>query len=312
MSTVGSVVLSIDAELGWGFHDLESPPTDRVENARRGWNTLLDLLERYSVPATWAVVGHLMLADCDGEHADHPAPPGWFDRERTTWADRPDLRFGPELIEAVLESPVEHELASHSYSHVLFGDSRTTRTLADAELERAVGLASQWGLELTSFVYPRNDVGHREALADHGFRTYRGKNPHLEGMYRILESAIVDRSLLVRPSIDEYGLVDIPASLFLFGFEGRYRRLLESVWGDPMVRTACRGIDQAVDGDDDQVCHLWLHPNNLTGPRDDERMAAILAYLEQQRQETDLRVETMAEIGERCIGTRPSLKSTVS
>ncbi|MFP8891744.1 polysaccharide deacetylase family protein [Natrialbaceae archaeon A-CW2] len=312
MSTVGSVVLSIDAELGWGFHDLESPPTDRVESARRGWTTLLDLLDRHSVPATWAVVGHLMLTDCDGEHAEHPAPPGWFERERTTWADRHDLRFGPELIEAVLESRVDHELASHSFSHVLFGDPRTTRTLADAELERAVELADDWGLELTSFVYPRNDVGHREALAEHGFRTYRGRNPHPEGVYRILEAAVVDRSLLVRPSIDEHGLVDIPASLFLFGFEGRYRRLFESIWGDPMVRTACRGIDQAVDGDDDQVCHLWVHPNNLTGSRDDERMEAILAYLEQRRRETDLRVETMAEVAERCAGKRPSLTSPVS
>ncbi len=295
---MGSVVVSVDAELGWGFHDLESPPRHRVEAGRRGWRSLLSLFDRYDVPATWAVVGHLMLEDCDGRHHDHPAPPTWFERERTAWADRPDLRFGRELVGELLASPVDHEFASHSFSHVLFGADWTSRRLADAETRRAREVAADWGLEPTSFVYPRNDVGHREALAKSGFTAYRGRTPTPEGIRAILETGLGGKSLLVEPHVDRHGLVNVPASLFLFGFEGRLRSVAEPVFGDPMVQTARRAIDQATAGDG--VCHLWVHPNNLTHPRDDDRMRAILAHVDRRRAD-GLIVETMADVADRVL-----------
>ncbi len=291
---VGSVVISLDAELGWGFHDFETLPADRVESGRRGWTTMVDLLEDVDVPATWAVVGHLMLETCDGEHAGHPAPDGWFDRERTTWRDREDLRFGPDLVRAVLDSDVDHELACHSFSHVLFGDPTTSRELARAELERCLEIADEWGLSLQSFVYPRNDVGHRAVLAEQGFTAYRGKSPTSDGVRGVLEATMRDRSLLVQPTVDEYGLVNVPASLFLFGFEGPVRTVAESVWADPMVAMVRRGVDQAVE--DDGVFHVWLHPNNLTSERDDERMRAILEYIDRRRRETTLTLETIGDV----------------
>ncbi|WP_425494241.1 polysaccharide deacetylase family protein [Natronobiforma cellulositropha] len=299
MVPVGSVVISIDAELGWGFHDLDEPPRDRVESGRRGWESLLSILERHDVPATWAVVGHLMLEDCDGEHADHPAPPGWFERERTTWRERPDLRFGPDLVRAVVDSPADHEFASHTFSHVLFGDLETTRELAVAELERAQDLAADWGLALESLVYPRNDVGHREALADCGFHAYRGRSPTPDGVVGLLDSRLRNRSLLVEPSVDEYGLVNVPASLFLFGFEGPLRTVAESVWTDPMLAQARRGVDQAAAGDG--VFHVWLHPNNLVSERDDARLEALVGYIARLRERTDLTVETMGSVAARVL-----------
>ncbi len=294
---MGSVVISLDAELGWGFHDLEPAPTDRVEAGRRGWEVMLELCAEYDVPATWAVVGHLMLESCDGRHADHPAPEGWFARERGEWTDREDLRFCPDLVRAILDADVDHEFASHSFSHVLFGRPETDRELAAAELERSVELAREWNQAVDSFIYPRNDVGHRDLLAEYGIGAYRGRSPTHDGIRGIFDSTLRDRSMIVEPTVDEYGLVNVPASLFLFGFEGPARTVAESVWSDPMVVLARRGIDEAVDADG--VFHMWLHPNNLTRGRDDERMRAILSYLDRRRAETDLTVETMADVARR-------------
>lgn len=294
---MGSLVISIDAELGWGFHDLADPPERRVESGRRGWRRLLALLDRFDVPATWAVVAHLMLDRCDGRHADHPAPPDWFERERGAWADRPDLRFAPDLVAGVLAADPGHELAAHSFSHVLFGDSETTPEIAREEYDRSREIAARWGRKVDSFVYPRNDVGHRDALVDCGFRAYRGPSPTPDGVRGVADAAIRDRSLLVSPRIDEYGLVSIPASLFAFGFEGRLRSIAESVWTDPIVAQARRGIDRAAA--DEGVFHLWLHPNNLQTTRDDDRMAAILEYAAEARAESDLDIETMGEVADR-------------
>ncbi|SEV82453.1 polysaccharide deacetylase family protein [Natrinema salifodinae] len=297
---MGSVVISLDAELGWGFHDLADPPAERVEAGRRGWSVMVELLEEFDVPATWAIVGHLMLDDCDGTHAEHPAPDGWFERERTEWADRDDLRFGPDLVSDVLESDVDHEFASHSFSHVLFGRPETDHELAVAELDRCHEIADAWDQSISSFIYPRNDVGHRDVLAEQGIAAYRGKSPTRDGVRGVFDSTIRDQSMLVEPSVDEYGLVNVPASMFLFGFEGPARTVAESIWEDPMVVLARRGIEEAARTDG--IFHMWLHPNNLTHERDDRRMRAILSHLERQRTATDLTVETLADVAERVAG----------
>ncbi|AFZ74104.1 polysaccharide deacetylase family protein [Natronobacterium gregoryi] len=297
MDSVGSVVLSLDAELGWGFHDLERLPSDRVESGRSGWTTMLELCAEYDVPATWAVVGHLMLDACDGVHEGHPTPEGWFARERDEWADREEFRFAPDLVGGVLEADVDHELASHSFSHVLFGRPETDSELATAEIRRSLEIADEWGQSIDSFVYPRNDIGHREILAENGITAYRGRSPTYDGVRGFVDSTVRSRSMLVEPEIDEHGLVDVPASLFLFGFEGPARTVAESIWEDPMVVQAQRGIDQAARSDG--LFHMWLHPNNLTHERDDRRMRAILAYLDRRRAETDLTVETIGGVAHR-------------
>ncbi len=264
---------------------------------------MLELLDEFDVPATWAVVGHLMLEDCDADHAEYPAPDGWFDRERTDWADRKDLRFGRDLVRDILESDVAHEFASHSFSHVLFGRPETDRELAIAELERSRELAAEWDRSIDSFIYPRNSIGHRDVLAEYGITAYRGSSPTRDGVRGVFDSTIRDRSMLVTPTVDEYGLVDVPASMFLFGFEGPARTVAESIWEDPMVVLARRGIDEAARTDG--LFHMWLHPNNLTHQRDDRRMRAILSHLERKRSETDLTVETMTEIAGRV--TEPTM-----
>ncbi|ARS91806.1 polysaccharide deacetylase [Natrarchaeobaculum aegyptiacum] len=294
---MGSVVISLDAELGWGFHDMADPPRDRVEAGRRGWSVCLELFDEFDVPATWAVVGHLMLADCDGQHDGHPAPDGWFARERGAWADREDLRFGSDLVEDLLAADADHEFASHSFSHVLFGRPETDRALARAEIERALEIAEEWGLSIDSFVYPRNDVGHRDVLAEAGISAYRGRSPTRDGVGGIVDTRLRNRSLLVQPVVDEHGLVNVPASLFCYSFEGPRRTVAESIWTDPMVAQARRGIDEATRSDG--LFHLWFHPNNLIQPRDDQRLRTILAHLERARERTDLTVETMGAVADR-------------
>ena len=296
---MGTVVISIDAELGWGFINDDNPPLDRIESARDGWSWLCDRLEAYDVPATWAIVGHLFHDGCNGNHREHPAWPEWFERERGPWADRQDLICGPDLINRVRDSSVNHDIGGHSYSHMEFGDDGSTREMADYELERSVELASEWGMELDSFVFPRNNIGHRDVLAEHGIRTYRDLRP---GPVRGVSGRFVDSIRgtappLVRPAVDEYGLVNIPASLFLHGFDGLPLRATRSVGHDPIVSLAKRGIEAATT--EDGVFHCWLRPNNLVGPGQYQRLERILELIDDHRE--DLRVETMADIADRVI-----------
>jgi peptidoglycan/xylan/chitin deacetylase (PgdA/CDA1 family) len=302
---MGTIIISLDAELAWGFHDINEPPTTRIDHARDGWHQLLDLLDEFEIPATWAIVGHLFLDECDGTHDNFASPNGWFSRDPGGKADEANDWFGPDLVRAVRDSNVDHEIGSHTFSHVEFGDPSTTRDIADSELRESVNSAEEWGLELDSFVFPRNIVGHRDLLAEHGFICYRGTEPSrwYDGspVYPLgrVGSMIWGTPPIVTPQIDEHGLVNIPASLYLFTFDQPLGPLTDFTLGDVIVRKAKRGIDNAAINDG--VFHMWLHPNNLTHSRDVYRIQKILQYLDKRRSSTNLDVRTMRQVATEVI-----------
>lgn len=295
---MGRIVISIDAELAWGFHDQETMPVDRVQQARHGWRETLTLLDEFSVPATWAVVGHLCLDGCDGTHATHSVPQDWFDRDPGATATDAPSWYAPTLVDAIRGADVNHEIGCHSFSHVLFEEETTTATTARAELAASLTAASQMDLCPTSFVFPRNRVGHRDLLAEYGFTSYRGRKPSEFGdNRRLLLPWKALRSLrgatppLVEPWVDEWGLVNIPASLYLFEFETHLAAALPE---HPIVRRARAGVDAAAASDG--VFHLWFHPNNLRSDAHVDRLREVLSYIATRRDEGAVTVETMDEI----------------
>ena len=311
----GTVVISLDAELGWGFHDHESLPTERVAGARGAWRFLVDLFEEHEIPATWAVVGHLFLAECDGVHADHPAGPEWFARDPGARYDaggtvdpngEPDSRshwFGRDLIDAIRGGDVDHEIASHTFSHVEFGKSDTSREVAAAELRQSVAAAAERGVELESIVFPRNRVGHRALLRDHGFSCYRGRAPNrwYDGRPLRRPGKLATYALgaagppIVEPIVDEYGLVNVPASLYLYAFDGVARDAIEALSEDPVGRQVRLGLERLRDRNRG-VFHLWLHPNNVVTARDRERLARIVSTIASYRDEYGIGVDTVSGV----------------
>lgn len=295
---MGTITISLDAELWWGFHDLARPPTERIESARDGWLKLIDLFEEFDIPATWAIVGHLFLEECDGIHADHLAPEGWFDRDPGGVASRESLWFAPALIQQLLDSNVDHEIAAHGFSHLEFGDDRTTEEMAISELQACKEVAAEWNVDLTSFVFPRNNIGHREVLADHGFSCYRGLQPDywyadsvLYPLGRVGTILAANAPPLVTPHPDEYGLVNIPASFHLFTFDRPLGPFTRPVLGDVIVRKAKRGIEKAAE--EDGVFHMWLHPNSLTREEYVQRVRSVISHLDEVRNHTELEIITM-------------------
>lgn len=296
---MGEVVVSVDAELSWGYHDLDDVPA-RIDRAREGWRTATALFDRYDVPATWAIVGHLLLDSCDGRHEDHPRGPEWFPCTAGPATGDDDWR-APDLVEALLASGPDHEVGTHTFSHVLM-DGTASRRTATAEFALSRDAADAYGLDLESVVFPRNLVGHRDVLADQGYTCYRGVRPRawyesstLRPLLKLADwSQFGKQPPLVTPSVDAYGLVNVPASLYLYSFEGPMREVLTRVTDDPVVAVARRGIEKAVAGDG--VFHMWLHPHNLLQPGGTDRLDAVLAYLSRRRAETDLSVRTMGEI----------------
>jgi peptidoglycan/xylan/chitin deacetylase (PgdA/CDA1 family) len=186
----GTMVVSLDLELCWGRFDKVPVPVLEADAAeeRIQIKRLLALLDRYEIPATWATVGHLMLEGCtrhDGAvHAEvmpRPDyswfPKDWYVHDPCTSAIQSPGWYAPDILEWIRGTRVRHEIASHSFAHIYYGDPECNAAAARVDLTAAVAAASQCDVSLRSFVFPRNQVGHLDVLREQGIRAYRGADP---------------------------------------------------------------------------------------------------------------------------------------
>lgn len=172
MST-GKVVFSLDFELGWGHRKTRPSYVDKLR-AERGLvreriTELIDLFDRYEVPATWAVVGKLVESGEDS------------------------LFHAPDLFETLLDSEPDHDIGLHSYAHEFYdGLSEST---ADEDLDAGIDALTEWGCRPRSFVFPQNRISHLERLAEHDITCYReDRNPNRGFLSRFVSPVTFESS----------------------------------------------------------------------------------------------------------------------
>ena len=276
------LIISIDLELAWGYWDCLTAEHLRMAEAaeRPICAALIELFDRFEVPATWAIVAALL----DEKSAN--SRPGNLE----CW-------HAPDIVERVLKAKVRHEIGSHSGKHVYFDE--ITALQAREDLDYMIAVHRAHGLSLRSFVYPRNVIGHLDLLAQAGVRSFRGSDL---GWVRFVGKAgrvagraanLVDQIFPVPPSpitAEECGtLVNLRGSMLLMGRNGARRFVLPAV-----SRKKLRaGIDRArrCGG----IFHLWFHPSNFYY-RTDEQLNTLAWFLDHAATEASngrLEIRTM-------------------
>jgi len=221
----GTVVFSLDFELGWGhtdirpeyIHKLRARSDESFERLR----SLIDVFDKYGVSATWAVVGKLT------EAGDDP------------------LFHNPGLFEYLLDTDVEHDIGSHSYEHPLFTD--LSKRDAQEDIKAGRDALTQWGIFPRSFVYPRGQISHTDILIEQQFESYRTKSS--DSKFQSLLQELIPPTI---PSpLTDATPTPIPATQYLAA-----RRPAE------LIRLNMkRSIHKAVRKN--QMIHFWLHPHNV-------------------------------------------------
>lgn len=290
--------LSLDFELILGWHDLDSRVYRRKQlemaDIRERVLSLIDLLESRELKSTWATVAHLMLPGCRG-HDDYPVE-GWLARDPASSAAMESLWYAPDLIERLLGSRVDFEIACHSFSHALFDSIGPEQ--AEYELSKSLEVAADWGISLRSFVFPRNRVGYLEQLAKKGFEAYRpaaAKSKPLTSVGKAWNFLVGTHPAEPQIPAVRSGLVAVPPSFNLGRFAPRYKRWLSQAPPRDFRRWALRvGLDHTVR--QGGVFHVWMHPAEwgLTVTEDD--LSYLLDLVDQHRARGSLEVLTMGEI----------------
>lgn len=300
--TAQIVVLSFDTELAWGrpeqggfahltkFHSLRSHIDGIVEG-----------LDHYEIPVTWAFVGHLLLRGCDGAHEGNAPSGRWYSNDPgTSWTESP-LWYAPDIVEKVLAAQTAHEIGAHSFSHVPFG--LVSASVARGELELCRAAFDSWGLKPRSFIFPRQEIGHLQILGEYGYRVFRGgqRIDYGHGLMGKLQKALREvapwqSAPVVKAKRVRKDLVSIPGSMGIDGWGGlsaikkrvfqkakliRLKKTLE-VWSGQ------RGI-----------LHLHAHPHNFSTPSDIAYFSQILSLIDEYRTKDKWECLTLEEAGKR-------------
>ncbi len=309
----GTMVLSLDFELSWGRFDVM--PLDKLEaeslKERRHIRRLLSLMDQYEIPATWATVGHLMLDHCErnhagvahGDHTPHAAyswlPHEWYRYDPCTAAADAPAWYAPDVVEWIRNAKVRHEIGSHSFGHIYYGDPECTPEMAEADLNAAMAAAQGKGITLNSFVFPRNMVGHLNILHKLGLKSYRGQDPLMRGWGSgpLLRAVHFWHQLWgfppepVRAEESLPGLWNIPGNQFFMPKVG-IRKIIPMAC---QVRRMKAGINQAITRN--ELYHLWFHPFNLNDKPDVmfSGLERIFQYARRKRDEGVLDILTMGD-----------------
>ncbi|MBK9176113.1 MAG: polysaccharide deacetylase family protein [Flavobacteriales bacterium] len=323
---VGAFVVSLDFELYWGMRDRRTLEHygRNILGVRQALPRMLDAFDAHGVRATFATVGLLFFENKQGllrglpveqpsyAHAALSPYHGHIDGIGANEAADP-YHFGASLIRLIQRHPA-HEIAGHTFSHYYCLEQGQTEAQFAADLEAARNAALTFGIELKSFVFPRNQYNQRylAICKAHGIMSFRGnerswlyraRNRDQESRFRralrLLDTWIdlTGPNTHARPAAHDEAPFDIPSSRFLRPYSRRF------AWLDGMkLRRITRAMTHAARHG--EVFHLWWHPHNFG--RDLERNMAflhrILAHFDRLRMEHGMESLTMGELAQRAQG----------
>jgi hypothetical protein len=303
-------ILSLDLELLWGLIGTRSYKSiDLLKSAggtrlRECINFLIDVLEKYRIQATWAVVGHLLVDPCNKEkYLTLETGSGTCTHSLNihTPSYNSALYFGRDILERILSSTVEHEIAFHSFSHAIF--LKIGKEVAELEIKAGVEIAKQFGISFKSFVFPQDKIGHTDVLKKYGFIIYRGETPRFNKL-RARALHKVDglvNEIIAPPVVPKWkdGIWEIQSSM----------HFCDPKYPFSLLPRAKLGLWRAMRSN--MVFHIWLHPWNLLEYKslswDFER---FIEYVCKKRNEGKITVMTMGNFAV-CLNKTYSMDTDV-
>lgn len=264
-------ILSFDCEGKWGMADDSAMASNNPINGdslTKAYTQIFEILERHKIAATFALVGlfaggYEQYVDSRGELLDSEPHRDWLNvPERAFAAGFQDGWFYPELVNQI-KARGNHEIASHSFTHLPLRNGGVAEKSFLTELKFVNQWKAQNSLELSTFIYPRNQIKFEEQLSNFDFLGYRQcdiQNSAYANRFQILQ----DECNIGRKS-DKHSVstrpIAIPPGTFLNWRHGPRRIIPKWV----TLKRWSNVLDHAVFSGG--VAHLWLHPHNLITAR---------------------------------------------
>lgn len=283
---VGRFILSLDCEGKWGVADQlggDFAATLDDERLKAGYSRLIGLLDEFEMPATFAFVGTFSLGPAElrdlrpALHDLARTVPGYLEPALAD-GGRPGANgwTGDWAVAAVDAARTPHEIALHGATHIPWDWPGMTAAVARQELGLLYEVGAPILDRVTTYIYPRNAVQHREVLAEFGIAGARdARSPRSR-----VSSLLSEFDVRAAPDPDPplASPLRIPAGYFVNWLSGLRRAVPPAVtlWrARQMLRRAAQTGD---------VVHFWTHPENLvSAPATHDLLRGILAEVSRLR-----------------------------
>lgn len=287
MDKKGYFLFSLDTELAWGYFDQYRSGRFSEDGVweRKAIHRLLDIFDEFEISATWAVVGHMFYASC--EKCEICPVLEWKEKYSSfeqIYDTGNQLWYGADVIDLLRGRGARHEIGFHGYTHKVFDEHIMTEEEAKTEISEWQRLAARKNITPYSAVFPRNRAGHLKSFKDAGYICYRGDELRPEGSrFMLLRKAInvfdlifqTRTPLVYDPILDESGLINLPASRWLFGMNRRVEAVLDAVGlASLRIRPMIQAVNRAAR--EGKIVHIWAHPEEFKTDRDFEKLRFLL------------------------------------
>ncbi|MFD1571292.1 polysaccharide deacetylase family protein [Halorubrum laminariae] len=306
----GVVTLSVELELGWGMHDKQE--YGHLSNDRSAETValerLLSLADRYNIPITFDIVGHLLEDSCPGHHTG-PFRDGWWTEDPGTDVESHPQFYAPDLVKEIQNREVDHEIATHTYSHHL-AEVAPDEELAE-ELSKATAIHREFGLPSPkSIVMPRHQRPNYYVIKDNNIKTIRKpfeeyeprfSNPVTKLWWLLTRNhpvskvhrrkGLIETTVTPHPSLTAVSLPNgrSPPHPIFRTIPSRIRRRLHRQY-------LIKAMDQAIESN--KHVHLWTHVYNFANDDQWEPMSAGLGHLGSLHDENQVLIKRMQELRE--------------
>lgn len=316
----GCLVISLDYELMWGIHDVGTKDVygkSNIANVPQVIDRLLQLFGKYNVHVTFATVGMLMCRGKEDLLSNKPSRlPSYEDATRSPYGkglieniqeDEHSLFFQPDIVDK-LNNTEGVEIGTHTFSHYYCWEKGQTLEQFDADIKTAVDVAKKRGINITSIVFPKNQVSldYLNLCAKYGINNYRGNADNFFSESQTLFGKLKNKFCRF---FDSYwnigGMTTVPyASMAehptLFNIKAsRFVRPYSKTlaYFDPLrLRRISKELEYA--GQNKHCYHLWWHPHNF-GANIEENLSfleEVLKCYDMCRQKYGMVSMTMTEL----------------
>jgi peptidoglycan/xylan/chitin deacetylase (PgdA/CDA1 family) len=308
---MGTLSLSLEVELGWG--QVLNEPATRFENLSapertvetQALDALLDACDQTGIPMTFDVVGHLLLDQCDGDH-DSPHEDGWFDFDPGTDVDTDPLFYAPDLVEEIADAKTDHEICTHTFSHIPCDDVHPD--VVDWELDQSRRLHESFGLDRPrSIVTPWHRDPPIDVLLDNGIDVMRVPDDEFDLEWSILTKLywyLFRDPWTAHPDVENgmhYVYTTNGPSLtapYLNAGQKSPHIAFRAIPESARARLHRRYLDAVLEtvSETDEHVHLWSHLYDLGDPLQRRLVVDFLNHVGEAQRAGKVTVEPMCDI----------------
>lgn len=317
------LVISLDFELLWGVRDKRTIESygSNIRGVRQAIPSMLTLFDDYGINATWGTVGFLFAKSREELLAQVPKIlPDYGNFKYSPYAhsylqniganeQEDNYHYGASLIKQIIQQG-KQEIASHTFSHYYCLEQASIQSF-EADIQSAKNIATQFGVELKSVVFPRNQYtpAHLDTCRQLGFIAYRGNESSAiyqprknEEQSKIIRAAKLADSYLNVTGHHTFvvekrvGMINIPASRFL----RPYSKIFSSLDSLRLQRITASMTYAAKNN---EAYHLWWHPHNfgINLQQNLQFLEAILKHFLSLKKEYGMQSKTMRAIAEEIL-----------